>query len=141
VLGGIDGPLAATDAVPVTWEGVELAVRLMTGESEPQATQVLTVDLLLILSRARRAGSTSCILEVSTLMSLSFLVILMTLVASLAPVPDLEIRHPRFRALGHALCRAGLGQQYFAALAALHPMGALELGHPSKIFSCPRYLI
>jgi hypothetical protein len=59
-----------------------------------------------------------------------------------APVrADLEIGHPRFRALGHALHRAGLGQQFFAALAALCPTGALNLGRPSKIFSRPRYLI
>ncbi len=56
-------------------------------------------------------------------------------------VPDLEIGHPRFRALGRASHRAGLGQQFFAALAALRPKGALDLGRPSKNFSCPRYLI
>jgi hypothetical protein len=54
---------------------------------------------------------------------------------------DLEIGHPRFRALGCALHRAGLGQQIFAALAAVHPKGALDLGHPSKMFSQPIYLI
>ncbi len=54
---------------------------------------------------------------------------------------DLEIGHPRFRALGRALRRAGLGQHFFAALAALRPKGTLDLEHPSKIFSHPRYLI
>jgi hypothetical protein len=55
--------------------------------------------------------------------------------------PDLEIGHPRIRALGHALHRAGLGQHFFAALAALCPKGTLDLGHPSKMFSPPRDLI
>ena len=55
---------------------------------------------------------------------------------------DLEIGHPRLRALGLTLCRAGLGRQFFAALAALCPKGALNLGRPSKIFIHPsRYLI
>jgi hypothetical protein len=54
---------------------------------------------------------------------------------------DLEIEHPRFRALGRALQRAGLGQNFFAALAALRSNGTLDLGRPSKIFSRPRYLI
>jgi hypothetical protein len=55
--------------------------------------------------------------------------------------PDFEIGHPRFRVLGHALRRAGLGQHFFASIAALHPKGTLDLGHPRKIFRCPRYLI
>ncbi len=54
---------------------------------------------------------------------------------------DLEIGQPRFGVLGHALCRAGLRQQFFAALAVLHPKGVLDLGRPSKNFSRPRYLI
>jgi hypothetical protein len=59
------------------------------------------------------------------------------------PIPkraDLEIGHPRFRALGCALRRAGLGQFFFATLAALRPKDALDLGRPTLFFSCPRYL-
>jgi hypothetical protein len=54
---------------------------------------------------------------------------------------DLEKGHPRFRALGHTLRRAGFGRHFFAALAALRPKGTLDLECPSKIFSHPRYLI
>jgi hypothetical protein len=54
---------------------------------------------------------------------------------------DLEIGHPRFRVLGHALHRAWLGEQFLAALAALRPKGTLDLGRPSKNFSRPKYLI
>ncbi len=50
---------------------------------------------------------------------------------------DLEIGHPRFRALGGALRRARLGQHFFAALAALRPKGALDLGCPSKNVQLP----
>ena len=42
--------------------------------------------------------------------------------------PDLEIGHLRFRALGHAICRAGMGQQFFASLAAMRAKCALVGG-------------
>jgi hypothetical protein len=50
------------------------------------------------------------------------------------PVIDLEIGHPRFRVLGCARRRAGSGRQFFSALAALRPKGALDLGRPLAKF-------